>query len=69
MLRVVVYVSLLAVLFGGAVLSAGNAIGAWEPMPPPEPAHVLGTSTQVEKPKKHKAPAKARKDHKANKHG
>jgi hypothetical protein len=30
---------------------------------------VLGTSTQVEKPKKQKAPAKPRKHHKAKKHG
>jgi hypothetical protein len=69
MLRVVIYVTLLAVLFGGAVLSAGNAIGAWEPMPPAPTPHVLGTSTQVEKPKrKHKAPAKPRKQTKATKH-
>ncbi|HEY3106691.1 MAG TPA: hypothetical protein VGJ49_07830 [Gaiellaceae bacterium] len=67
MVRVVIYVTLLAALFGGAVLSAGNAIGAWEPIPPSP--HVLGTSTQVEKPKKQKAPAKPRKHHKAKKHG
>ena len=68
MVRVVVYVTLLAVLFGGAVLSAGNAIGAWEPMPPAPTPTVLGTSTQVEKPKKNEAPAKPRKHHRAKKH-
>jgi hypothetical protein len=68
MVRVVIYVTLLAVLFGGAVLSAGNAIGAWEPMPPAPTPNVLGTSTQGEKPKKQKSPAKSRKHHKAKKH-
>jgi hypothetical protein len=67
MVRVVIYVTLLAALFGGAVLSAGNAIGAWEPIPPSP--HVLGTSTQGESPKKkQKAPAKPRKHHKAKQH-
>lgn len=68
MLRVLIYVTLLAVLFGGAVLSAGNAIGAWEPMPPSPRAPT--TSTQAEKPhKKHKVPAKAHRQHRAKKHG
>ena len=40
MLRVVLYVTLLGALFVGAVLSAGNAIGAWEPAFPP-----MSTST------------------------
>jgi hypothetical protein len=35
MLRVLLYVALLGALFVGAVLSAGNAIGAWEPAFPP----------------------------------
>ena len=57
MLRVILYVSLLAALFVGSVLWAGNAIGAFEP--PNLPAHAPGTSTQkakVHKPqhRKHK---------------
>jgi hypothetical protein len=41
MLRVLLYVALLGALFVGAVLSAGNAIGAWEPAFPP-----LSTTTE-----------------------
>jgi hypothetical protein len=47
MVRVVVYVTLLGALFVGAVLYAGNAIGAWEPA-------VAPLSTTVEKGKGHK---------------
>jgi hypothetical protein len=68
MLRVLIYVTVFALLFGGAVLSAGNAIGAWEPMPPAPTPTVLDTSTQGEKPKKQEAPAKPRKHHKAKNH-
>jgi hypothetical protein len=46
MVRVFVYVTLLGALFVGAVLSAGNAIGAWEPA-------VAPLSTTVEKSKRH----------------
>jgi hypothetical protein len=60
MLRVLLYVALLAGLFAGAVLWAGNAVGAFEPMT--VPAHAPGASTEptkVEKPhKKHRKPKK-----------
>jgi hypothetical protein len=64
MLRVLVYVSLLATLFGAAVLWAGNAMGSWEP---PVPSHAPGSvsteTTKVPKQhqKKHKAFAKRHK--------
>jgi hypothetical protein len=67
MVRVLVYVSLLAVLFGGAVLWAGNAIGSWEP--PAVPLHAPGVSssetTEVTKHhhKKHHTPARPKKKH------
>jgi hypothetical protein len=52
MLRVLVYVTLLAVLFGGAVLWAGNAIGSWEPAH--VPLHAPGASApETTKAKKH----------------
>jgi hypothetical protein len=52
MLRVLVYVTLLAVLFGGAVLWAGNAMGSWER--PNLPLHAPGApSTETTKAKKH----------------
>ena len=60
MLRVLLHVSLLTVLFVGAVLYAGNAIGAWEP--PSVPVHAPDASatekTKAKKHKKHDAPAK-----------
>jgi hypothetical protein len=64
MLRVLVYVSLLATLFGAAVLWAGNAMGSWEP--PNVPSHAPGSvsteTTKVPKqPQKHKASAKRHK--------
>jgi hypothetical protein len=38
MLRIVIYVAALICLFGGAIVYGGNAIGAWDPLPPaPEP--------------------------------
>jgi hypothetical protein len=67
MVRVLVYVSLLAVLFGGAVLWAGNAIGSWEP--PAVPLHAPGVSTtETTKATKHHhkkrhAPARPKKKH------
>jgi hypothetical protein len=67
MLRVLVYVSLLATLFGGAVLWAGNAIGSWEPanVPLHAPGVVSTETTKVPKhrQKKHEAPAKRHKKH------
>jgi hypothetical protein len=50
MLRVLLYVTLLAGLFAGAVLWAGNAVGAFEPMT--IPAHTPGASTETTKPEK-----------------
>jgi hypothetical protein len=57
MLRVLLYVSMLAALFAGAVFGAGNAIGSWEP--PSVPLHAPGasstgsTKTHAHHPKKH----------------
>jgi hypothetical protein len=62
MLRVLLYVTLLAALFGGAVLWAGNAVGAFEPVN--VPLHAPGvTSTEkakADKPhkKQHQEPKK-----------
>jgi hypothetical protein len=67
MLRVLVYVSLLATLFGAAVLWAGNAMGSWEP--PNVPSHAPGSvSTSTTKApeqhqKKHKTYTKRHKKH------
>jgi hypothetical protein len=67
MLRALIYVALLATLFGASVLWAGNAIGSWEP--PNVPLHAPGAvSTETTKvpnhhQKKHKAPAKRAKKH------
>lgn len=65
MLRVLLYVTLLGALFTGAVLSAGNAIGAWEPaFPPISSTSVDGKSGKAKKHQgkhgKH-APAKTKK--------
>lgn len=41
MLRIVLYVAALIALFAGAIMYGGNAIGAWDPLPPaptPPPA-------------------------------
>jgi hypothetical protein len=41
MLRILLYVAALVCLFGGAIVYGGNAIGAWDPLPPaptPPPA-------------------------------
>jgi len=41
MLRILLYVAALVALFAGAVMYGGNAIGAWDPLPPaptPPPA-------------------------------
>jgi hypothetical protein len=63
MLRVLLYVALLAGLFAGAVLWAGNAVGAFEPMTIPSraPGASSTESTKVEKPhKKHHKETKKR---------
>jgi hypothetical protein len=70
MMRVVLHVALLGALFAGAVLWAGNAIGAWEP--PSVPLHAPpAASTETTKApkaknpqhKKHHGPAKPAKKH------
>jgi hypothetical protein len=41
MLRILLYVAAVVALFGGAIVYGGNAIGAWDPLPPaptPPPA-------------------------------
>jgi hypothetical protein len=58
MLRVLLYVALLAGLFAGAVLWAGNAVGAFEPMT--IPSHAPGASSTE--------PAKVQKPHKKKHH-
>ena len=66
MLRVLVYVTLLATLFGAAVLWAGNAMGSWEPpnVPLHAPDSVSTEKTKAPKhQKKHKASAKRHKKH------
>jgi len=38
MLRILLYVAALVALFGGSIVYGGNAIGAWDPLPPaPKP--------------------------------
>jgi hypothetical protein len=66
MLRVLLYVALLATLFVGAVLWAGNAIGAWEPPVLPTPPTSASTETTKTKKDPHsehhnEAPAKPSK--------
>jgi hypothetical protein len=61
MLRVLLYVTLLGMLFVGAVLWTGNAVGAFEPVN--VPAHAPGMSTEKAKPKK---PQHHKHQHKRN---
>jgi hypothetical protein len=63
MLRVLLYVALLAGLFAGAVLWAGNAVGAFEPMTIPSHAPRASSTepTKVQKPHK-------KKHHRSKKH-
>ena len=53
MLRILVYVAALVALFAGAIMYGGNAIGAWDPLPPaptPPPAVKLEKSKPKDKP-------------------
>jgi hypothetical protein len=52
MLRIVIYVAALVCLFGGAIVYGGNAIGAWDPLPPaPQPPPALKIVRTKPKPK------------------
>lgn len=52
MLRVLFYVAALVALFAGAIMYGGNAIGAWDPLPPaPEPPPAVKISHQKPKDK------------------
>lgn len=53
MLRILLYVAVLVACFGGAIVYGGNAIGAWDPLPPapePPPAVKLGHTESKPKP-------------------
>ena len=50
MLRILFYVAALVALFAGAIMYGGNAIGAWDPLPPaPEPPPAVKISHQKPK--------------------
>ena len=52
MLRILLYVAALVALFAGAIMYGGNAIGAWDPLPPaPEPPPAVKISHQKPKDK------------------
>ena len=64
MLRILLYVAALVALFAGAIMYGGNAIGAWDPLPPaptPPPAVKLAKAKPKNKPASTKpsAPSKA----------
>jgi hypothetical protein len=68
MLRILLYVAALIALFAGAIMYGGNAIGAWDPLPPaptPPPAvkvsHPKPESKDKPQPGKPSTPAKAPK--------
>ena len=58
MLRIFLYVAAVVALFAGAIFYGGNAIGAWDPLPPapePPPAVKLSHKKAKDKPKPHAA--------------
>ena len=56
MLRILLYVAALIALFAGAIMYGGNAIGAWDPLPPaPTPPPAVKVSHS--KPKDDEKPA------------
>lgn len=51
MLRILIYVAVLVGLFGGAIVYGGNAIGAWDPLPPaPQPPPAVKITRTKAKP-------------------
>jgi len=59
MVRIVFYVAALVCLFAGAIRYGGNAIGAWDPLPPaPEPPPAVKIDRAKEKPEPTKAAGK-----------
>jgi hypothetical protein len=56
MVRIFLYVAAVVALFAGAIFYGGNAIGAWDPLPPapePPPAVKLSHKKAKDKPKPH----------------
>jgi hypothetical protein len=63
MLRILLYVAAVVALFVGAVVYGGNAIGAWDPLPPapePPPAVKLAKQGPKDKPAYTKPSARAK---------
>jgi len=63
MLRILLYVAALIALFAGAIMYGGNAIGAWDPLPPapePPPAVKLAKAKSKDEPASRKASARAK---------